>query len=79
MLARSPRSPVVVIYTRPWRRIVPAVRGLAARDCREWEIAIRLRISRKRVRLAMSTGAGIWSPAEWRRMCAAYAAEAANA
>lgn len=75
MLAPSPRRPIVLRTRRPWRRLVPAIRGLAARGIREWEIASRLRISPRRVKLGLSEGAGIWSPEEWRRLCAAAAAE----
>lgn len=67
MLARTPR-PFIVVRRRPWRRLVAVVRGLARRGVREWEIASRLRIKRKLVRLALSDGAGIWSPAQMERM-----------
>lgn len=72
MLARTPRFPLVMRYRRPWRLLVPAVRGLARRGVREWEIARRLRISRRRVALALSTGAGIWTAHEVERMRAAF-------
>ncbi len=74
MLARSPRPLVVMRYRRPWRLLVPAVRGLARRGVREWEIALRLKVSRRRVALALSTGAGIWTAHEVERMRAAFTA-----
>ncbi|MDR6952315.1 hypothetical protein J2X65_001670 [Ancylobacter sp. 3268] len=74
MNRRAPR-PFVIVYRRPWRRLVATVRGLARRNVHEWEIASRLGISRSRVRLALSDGAGIWSPAEMARMRAALVRE----
>lgn len=62
------RRPVVVIRRRPWGRMVPVVRGLAGRGWPQGEIARRLGMSRRRVCLALSEGAGIWSPAEVARM-----------
>ncbi|MBB3771547.1 hypothetical protein FHS55_002146 [Angulomicrobium tetraedrale] len=70
------RRPVVVVRRRPWRRLVAVVRGLAARSVREWEIASRLNISQRLVRLALSEGAGIWTPEQMARMRAAWKAEA---
>ncbi|WP_258738039.1 hypothetical protein [Ancylobacter mangrovi] len=79
MLARAPGQfmarPVLVIRRRPWRRVVPAVRGLARLGLREWEIARRLSISRRYVRRALSAGGGVWSPEEWARLVAAQQRE----
>lgn len=76
MLARSPlpfpRRPVVFIRRRPWQRVVPVVRAMDRRGHPEWDIASRLRISRAYVRRALKAGAGVWSPAEWARMRAAF-------
>ncbi|WAC26404.1 hypothetical protein [Ancylobacter sp. SL191] len=74
MLART-RRPILIIRRRPWRRIVPVVRALAARGMWRREIARRLRISDGYVTRALTAGGGVWSPAEWERLTAAHRAE----
>ena len=75
MRAPFPRRPMVLIRRRPWQRVVPVVRALSARGVPHWDIAGRLRISRGYVARALTVGGGIWSPAEWERMRAAYGRE----
>jgi hypothetical protein len=44
----------------------------------EWYVAARLGMQRELVRRALTDGAGIWTPAEWARMRAAFDAEMAR-
>ena len=73
MLAPPRRLPgfKVVSMEPRYRRRVPVVRALAARNWSEPMIARHLGLTLARVRLARSDGAGIWSPAETMRMRAA--------
>jgi hypothetical protein len=77
VLAPPRRLPglIVVRLAERYRRRVPVVRALAARNWSEPMIARHLGLTLARVRLARSEGAGIWSPADWTRMQQAYEAE----
>jgi hypothetical protein len=76
VLAPPRRLPgfIIVRMAERYRRRVPVVRALAARNWSEPMIARHLGLTLARVRLARSEGAGIWSEAETKRMRAAMTA-----
>ena len=78
MIARV--RPVLIIRQRSrYRRLVRCARVMRLTlGYPEWYVAARLGMKRERVRLALTDGAGIWTPNEWARMCAAHVAEAAR-
>lgn len=78
MLARSPCPPVKIVRLRSrYRRLVRCARVMTfTLGQPEWYVAARLGLTRDLVRLALTDGAGIWSPSEWARMRAAFDAEA---
>lgn len=70
MLAPRPRFRVISLTSR-YRRRIPAVRALKARNWSDAAIARHLGLTLARVRLAQRDGGGIWSPGEFARMRAA--------